>query len=454
MTFYSAFLSAENGAKHSSICYSEISSFHFRWKFTEESWWSELIVPQVVVEQRNEQMIGFLRRHHSTLEEITIEEADHGLPAGLWELLAEENSFPKLTTLDITEATYSEEVKSAAFWKTCAKVQKLEINGHQWDVPSDPQAWLEFNRLEDLTLHKTEGHHISQQVGLLPLLAKTPRLKSLKWVLHRWYISCDCGDCREMINDADDPEAGTCNIQIIEGLADLASSARLPYLGSLNLTMHPYKEPIQPVRDILSAAFAKLLSNLTAPLIQLHLLDFDTDPHLTFPSMQRHFATLKSLDISLIPSDSSHMVQAVLASCPSLESFSGNVIRAVDMMEGAPWVCSRLEKLALMFVIDPNEKAPGKTTEDQCRIVYTHLSGLSSLRFLDYYGRRSTLEDTKFVSRTTAALLNPPRYNNDLTFRPLIQGVRVIGSHFWNSDIPVLQGFEQNYDWYIKRCKE
>ncbi|KAF9352111.1 hypothetical protein BGX26_010013 [Mortierella sp. AD094] len=398
-------------------------------------------------------MIDFLRRHHSTLEEIAVEEDEYGLPAGLWEIFAEENSFPKLTTLAVKEYMSSGEEKTVAFWKACTRVQNLEVDGYQWYVPRDPQVWPEFNCLENLALHKMEGHLISRQVGLLPLLAKCPRLKSLKWVLHHWYLSYD-GECQEMINDADDPEAATGNIQIIEGLADLASSARLPYLGSLDLTIHPYEGPIQPTRDILSSALDKLLSNLTALLIRFHLLDFDVDPHLTFPSMQRHFATLKSLDISLTPSDSSHMVQAILASCPSLESFSGNVIRAVDMMEGAPWVCSRLEKLALMFVIDPNEKAPGKTTEDQCRIVYTHLSGLSSLRFLDYYGRCSTLEDTQIVSRTIAALLNPPRYSNDLTFRPLIQGVRVIGSHLRNSDLPVLQGFEQNYDWYIKRCTE
>ncbi|KAF9342098.1 hypothetical protein BGX26_008367, partial [Mortierella sp. AD094] len=162
--------------------------------------------------------------------------------------------------------------------------------------------------------------------------------------------------------------------------------------------------------------------------------------------MQRHFATLKSLDLSITTSDSSSMVQTIMESCPSLEEFTGNVIRAVDMIEGAPWVCSRLEKLFLLFVIDPNETTPGKTKKDQCRVVYTHLSGLSHLRLLYYKGWCNTLEDIEFVGRSAAALVNRPRYSEGLSFKPLFQGVRVPDSHFSGMKLPKPESFERNYD--------
>ncbi|KAI7823519.1 hypothetical protein BC939DRAFT_451237 [Gamsiella multidivaricata] len=207
--------------------------------------------------------------------------------------------------------------------------------------------------------------------------------------------------------------------------------------------MHPYDGPIQSTRDALLAAFAKLLNNLTLPLTRFGLYDFDIDSHLTFPAMQRHFATIRFLDISMIPSDSSWMVQTIMTSCPLLEDFSGDVIRVLDMMEGAPWVCFGLQILRLVFEVDPENRTPGRTKKDQCLFAYRQLSRLSRLRELDYHGRNSTLEDWHNEERLSSILIQSSRHNRDLCFEPHIQGVHVYSHHYWHSDYPRPEDFEQ-----------
>ncbi|KAG0257347.1 hypothetical protein BGZ95_005274 [Linnemannia exigua] len=333
----------------------------------------------------------FVRRHHASLQDVVLSTRFTGLSKAFWDLLADESLFPVLAKLSMnpdslehydTYATIAlgypvDQDTSLAFWKACSRLKSLELHNFRSTVPNN-YTWPAFSVLEDLILFESSEVNFTS-IKVLGLLYQSPRLKTLNWAV---FFDTGPWPSSGVLSESDKHRGGDMNAQVINGLARLATSDRLQKLDSLVLSLHPcFSSSVT-----LDAALAQLLDALATPLVQLEVDRVDITTSLSFPPLQRHFATLKFLHIGQHQSESSWMVQRIMTSCPLLEKFSGSFVRVLDMMEDEPWVCVRIRKLCLKFEFDTMISTPGKTEQDQQSHVGWQLSQLTRLKELSVCG--------------------------------------------------------------------
>ncbi|KAF9182470.1 hypothetical protein BGZ50_004899 [Haplosporangium sp. Z 11] len=359
-------------------------------------------------------IVDFVQRHHINLEHVKVMGYNGPLSKNFWDLLTTDSMFPKLRKITIQpnidgpesnrqhlHSLHMDSDISRSFWKVCTKLKSLELQDFRPAVP-EQHAWPEFPRLESLFMLDTTGWKVSKQAEMLGLLAQSPHLKYLSWVLN-------FDQQLSPTEPADLHQGALTNAQIIEGMAGIAASHQLQHLECLELTLYPDTHTPETLSAAVSEAMTTFLNALATPLSVLHIDNFDFDAVRSFPSLQRHLAGLRDLNIGLPEAESSQMVQTIMTSCPSLESFTGNMVRVLDMMEGAPWVCTRMKRLRLLIEVDPEVTTANKTYRDQQIFALKVLSNLTWLESIDLSGRWSDKELEKFMG--VEQELKSARYN-------------------------------------------
>jgi hypothetical protein len=131
--------------------------------------------------------------------------------------------------------------------------------------------------------------------------------------------------------------------------------------------------------------------------------------------LRPHFGYLQTLDLFTAPGFTSAMAQEVMSSCPSLTTFKGCNIRAIDIIRGQPWVCLKLKVLELRLRTNP------LTLSQSQPLVFEQLSKLTLLQELYVYawktngimldlrlecglGRLSTLRSLRFLDLSHATM--------------------------------------------------
>lgn len=104
--------------------------------------------------------------------------------------------------------------------------------------------------------------------------------------------------------------------------------------------------------------------------------------------------SLSTLNLSFCPGAPSLGIQSILGSSPQLVHLEVDHLYVQDIRNGRPWVCSRLEILAVKLdlrrietdgpstAVGQDEKATEKTFVQDQRLVFERLSGLTSLKAL------------------------------------------------------------------------
>ncbi|KAG0354835.1 hypothetical protein BG005_006187 [Podila minutissima] len=95
---------------------------------------------------------------------------------------------------------------------------------------------------------------------------------------------------------------------------------------------------------------ASIVESLVAPLQLLHVYQpNDAAGERLVQSIHSHLSSLTSVDLSYILSMDRATVQTVLTSSPLLEVLVAGAVSVQDMMQGPPWVSTRLRRLSVFF---------------------------------------------------------------------------------------------------------
>ncbi|KAF9348413.1 hypothetical protein BGX26_000177 [Mortierella sp. AD094] len=326
-----------------------------------------------------DQVNKFFRRHHGRLKHILID-GSVSLQAQSWQHLADKSLFPKWTKLTVIHKQTFDQETLDAFWTACSRLQFLQLIGVESLTPPS----LEFPHLELLALDCLPEWSVMDE---LQMIDRCPQLDCLFWYPSTYV---------EEVSDIGQSPAGTnldqIPIAMVQGLERLATSGRLQKLRKLVLYLRA-KDTAPFTTPELQKYTAALLDSLVMPLASFDIQWRDFDANIILPSLQRHFATLSFLNLTISLSGSSRMVQTIMTSCPLLENFTGNVVRALDMMEGEPWVCLGITNLRVQIEVDPEIDTPGRSKQDQQQFVLIQLSKLTRLEILDLRGRCSLQEE-------------------------------------------------------------
>ncbi|KAG0253876.1 hypothetical protein BG011_006114 [Mortierella polycephala] len=330
------------------------------------------------IEVHRNRIADFVQRHHTNLEHVKVMGYNGPISKNFWDLLTTNSMFPKLRKITIqpnmegpesnrqhSHTLHMDADISELFWKACTKLKSLELQDFRPAVP-DQHAWPEFPHLENLFMLDTTGWKVSKQAAMLGLLAQSPQLKCLSWVLNfdEYLPSTEAEDLHQ---------GALTNAQIIEGMAGIATSHQLQSLECLELTLYPDTHTPETMSTAVSKAMATFLNALATPLSVLHIDNFDFDAVRSFPSLQRHLVGLRDLNIGLPEAESSQM------------------------------------RLRLLIEVDPEETTEYKTYRDQQLFALKALSNLTWLESINLSGRWNDEELQKFIG--VEQELKSARYN-------------------------------------------
>ncbi|KAF9114318.1 hypothetical protein BGX30_006646, partial [Mortierella sp. GBA39] len=372
-----------------------------------------------VTYMRSDLLDDFLRRHHISLFVLSLYSSSH-LRLIIWETLADTSLFPvlrefSLMGLDDDPINLLDEC-AAAFWKACARFKTLVL----FDIyitPPKMDCRLTFNNLESLELQSVTSLTVAEY---MTWFKNCPRLRRLSWALDKNDIESDAA------NEDYDRQRLLMNNRILEDMAQLALRGYLQSLQILELYLHNDVKNDESVP--ITRSVVKLLAALKSPLRELELHCGQDLVTATFlPEIQRHFSFLTSLDVSVLPADSSHMVQTIMTSSPLLWHFSGNKVQALDMMRGEPWVCLGLGRLYLTIELDPEmEDQPGMTMDDQQLFALRQISRLTRMNTINFTGTISCRERESARENPNGSRLERHEHQHNLDLR-LSKGLGFLG---------------------------
>ncbi|KAF8985249.1 hypothetical protein BGZ46_005410, partial [Entomortierella lignicola] len=97
-----------------------------------------------------------------------------------------------------------------------------------------------------------------------------------------------------------------------------------------------------------------------------------------FSILQRHFASLRFIDLLSCPGHRGYWTIEVLANCPALYKLHAMIIKARDIIDAPSWVCQGSQELITFIDMDfPNCEHNRRFSKDelqQCRLVTKKLT--------------------------------------------------------------------------------
>ncbi|KAG0257836.1 hypothetical protein BG011_003732 [Mortierella polycephala] len=279
----------------------------------------------------------FIQQHRNTLQSIDIYHFDDLPNMQFWIPL---DGAPRMRALCLFSGTIRDHSHARAFWQACLGLTSLSLDNTVIPNPwgrsyyTRRQQMPSFPRLLELGIEQF-GMDIEDQIQLL---RQCPQLRKLSWA-----INYDFEQGRSI--DADMPSLIALMVYRLSIMAAESCLQHLKYLSLRLAEIHPS----------LSKSLTRLLDHLP-PLVHLVLSSCGLN-EVPFHSLERHFSTLKILDLTMVTSsESSKAVQMVMVSCPLLECLCANVLHVSDVMtdiqRGQSWMCLRLNTLHLQIEID------------------------------------------------------------------------------------------------------
>ncbi|KAI8348082.1 hypothetical protein B0O80DRAFT_186752 [Mortierella sp. GBAus27b] len=251
------------------------------------------------------------------------------------------HQFPNLSRLKMNMINVAA-ANIAEFWDLCTHLTSLHLINT--DVEQPPDKSITFSRLLDLNVSLKTPHPFELQVGWA---RQCPNLTSLR--LASW----------------------------MQGYQEELDE----FAGSFTLNTWPELRVLQ-MRGLCASdkQLAQAIGSMQqATAIEVSGCEFG---ELSFKVLRRHFASLRTLDISKSKSVTSLMALEILTSCPQLDSLHTRRIMSQDVMESPPWVCCRsIRTLRASFMI-----TPGQDADVQQDHVLKRLSNLVNLEFLELIG--------------------------------------------------------------------
>ncbi|KAF8934781.1 hypothetical protein EDD21DRAFT_213249 [Dissophora ornata] len=247
-------------------------------------------------------------------------------------------ALPRLESLSVGSGVmFGFDVKSA-FWTACLPLKELELDTMVMGSRLVPDG-IRFPRMRVLKLDTSTEASAEEQIGLLCLF---PALEELTWKSGKdtWTQTTIWESFSEKIACGTWPSLQKLYIQ---------DAIRDGHVGAILESM-----PQQPIKLMFASSSLQ---------------------DLGFSALRRHFDGLRSLDFPNCHALESPKVVEILTSCPALEAFRGFRVQAKDIVDGKPWSCLSLRKLAVGIVFDEWE-------EDLQPLVFKRLSDLTRLQHL------------------------------------------------------------------------
>ncbi|KAK3842647.1 MAG: hypothetical protein J3R72DRAFT_442816 [Linnemannia gamsii] len=280
-----------------------------------------------------------LVRHNPLIERIFLGfQRLHSPSAAFLHALAE--ACPSLKRYESSQGKYEDQEQVEALMKVLQQIRSVSTRYECFtNIPIDTTRT--FPHMRELTLKDAKGLSTQSQVDFV---SHCPNLEHLKWTV-----------CRDTFFPVQ---------QFCERVP-----AACPNLRKLQM-------------DGCGIPYPSDLSRIVNSLTQLELLAFCGTAIFprTFRSMERHFRTLRSLDVVDCFSVKSWMVQATLEGCPLLETLKVPYLVMSDVEIGKPWASLRLKQLHVHF--RPTAVC-GQDYITQHKATFRALGRLTELQVLD-----------------------------------------------------------------------
>ncbi|KAG0310333.1 hypothetical protein BGZ97_012641 [Linnemannia gamsii] len=224
-------------------------------------------------------------------------------------LQAVSEACPRLCRYESSQGKYEDQEQVEALMKVLRRMKCVSTRYESFtNTPVDITE--AFPHMQELTIKDAKGLSIQSQVDLV---CQCPNLEHLKWTV-----------CRDMFFP-------------IQQFCDRIPAA-CPSLRKLQM-------------DGCGIPYPSDLSRILNSLNQLELVMFCGTAIFTrtYRSMERHFQTMRSLDLAHCFSVKSWMVQGILEGCPLLEMLKVPYLLMSDVEVGRPWVALRLKQLRVHF---------------------------------------------------------------------------------------------------------
>lgn len=298
--------------------------------------------PGTVTPPDGDNYLASIIRRCPRIQNLTLTNAVHFPSVQLWETIFSTLENPR--RLAVTRMDPTDSPSMQAFWKACSRFEELELIGFDIlttnDLPATP-----FPRLKRLTHQPSPyyGDTIGQE-GQLAWIMLCPNLAALEW------------------RSSSSPFPS-------RQLAEAIRQNTWPNLKSFQLTGTNFS-------DDKSALIVQHL-----PPLHVFRLANTSLSDLSFDRLQeRHFATLRILDLIGCVMFTGEIVLSVLSGCPLLEDLSAPYFTASDLRQSEPtrrsWVCLGLRRLKVYIARD-------REYPDADQLVFEQLSKLVQLEKLE-----------------------------------------------------------------------
>ncbi|KAF9357341.1 hypothetical protein BGX34_009424, partial [Mortierella sp. NVP85] len=262
---------------------------------------------------------------------IKLELCNVDLPPSFWETLS---THPHIRNLGLSDMCLKKD-DTSGFWKTCMKLESLEIGGVYFkDGDGFPRNAV-FDQMRSLNMRGTALYHLPYQ---LHLIHQSPMLESLDWEIDT------LREIEERIIDSCWPQLKKLRI-------------RGPFItdDELAFILNAVGKGHGGVEDLV-----------------LHDCDLETR---VFGALGVHFSTLVKVDITCANLSERSTPSDFLCFCPRLEILRPLNVFAKEIAERGPWVCQRLRELEIKLCFQESE-------QDLHQLVYERLSTLIQLERL------------------------------------------------------------------------
>ena len=316
-----------------------------------------------------------LIRNHPRLQKVVFKSNSLTIAKGFMEAL---QTCPNLRTVETAKCIFSTQ-SVTAYLKACSK-GVVRICTEMDQFPPDfvfPED-LTFPALQHLDMRVLEGISITNQIAWI---SRCPNLVSVNW----------------------DPNSSIPSPQFCKAIP-----TSCPNLTELHLFINNKDADLATMLDAI-------------PRIEKLTLSHSRFGKKSIEALERHFPTLRDINLQGCEEVKSAMVQKILTSCPNLLSISAETLKYEDVIR-QPWVCKKLQMFDVGLCIETGDPRKRKQQEPETylephRQVYERLSQQTELRYLSvcssivpYFGnfinlsleagmgQLKTLEKLKFFS--------------------------------------------------------
>ncbi|KAF9573866.1 hypothetical protein EC968_007823 [Mortierella alpina] len=283
------------------------------------------------------------------------------------------------------------------FWKICERLEKLTLDRVVFDysrlptqeqiqnnskearaarakaakrpnkrAPPPPPPPKRFPNLRELTINEFPHRGLGRFLDLV--IADCPRLESLDWNF-----------CSSFWIEA-------------EHFSNLIIDGTWPHLDKIRLHANFYVFTEHQFFNILKQNRKQL------KVLSINYCNFPNFGEKTFNVIkERHFSTLQEIDLSFLNAEC--WIQAILATCPSLEVVTGIRLCASTVMEDKrPWACLGLKEFSMSLEITKGSAedasvAAQEQRQQESRALYSQLARLRRLQSLALSLRHASLVD-------------------------------------------------------------